>query len=720
MKFLGHKNPKDDREQLLKDHLFGVSRLAEKFASEFGESTIGRIVGLYHDIGKYSKEFQKYIRIEQKMRVDHSTAGAYELSKVKNQVNLISAFCIAGHHGGLMNIGKSKIPDENTFFGRLNKHIPNYDAYKQEIEVPHANSSSKLLKTIIKNDSFAVMFYTRMVFSCLVDADFLDTASFMRAEKSHRGGFSEVSLLRKILDDYIEKNFLNEKNVHYNEPINQRRRAILTECINTGDNFTENLLSLTVPTGGGKTISSMAFALHNAVKNGRKRIIYVIPYMSIIEQTAKIFADIFGNENVIEHHSGAEYNDTDSEEENIKRLATENWDAPIIVTTNVQFFESLFANRTSKCRKLHNIANSVIIFDEAQMIPTEFLKPCAAAINELTKYYNCTAVLCTATQPSMEKLFEGQQMKEICSNVEENYNFFRRAEIKVLEENITADELVGRLKENRQVLCIVNKKKTAVKIFESLKGAENFFYLSTNLCPVHRTQVLQQIKQCLKENQTCRVVSTSLVEAGVDLDFPCVYRETAGLDSIIQAAGRCNREGKFPATESLTYVFKLSDEKMLSRQNLRVSATNLVCEKNFSEIDSPPAIKFYFDYLHKLDGNNLDRKEILSKLSKEWKFKDIAEKFRLIEEYTKSILIPYDEVARNIARSLLSGEVSRALLRKAGKYIVNVYDETFKEMLAAQKITMIDESLAMLTDFNLYDRNTGLNQQIESGMALIF
>ena len=719
MKFLGHKNPNDDSEQLLNEHLFGVSRLAGNFASEFGEADIGKIVGLYHDIGKYSKEFQKYIRSEHKMRVDHSTAGASELYNVKNHVNLIPSFCVAGHHGGLMNIGNQKVHDETTFFGRINKHIPNYDAYKQEIEIPPANGKSKLIPIIIK-DHFAIMFYTRMVFLCLVDADFLDTEKFMRDGKINRGGFSEVVLLKKILDEYIEKNFLNEKNIRYSEPINKRRREILKECISNGDKFTEKLLSLTVPTGGGKTISSMAFALHNAVKNGRKRIIYVIPYMSIIEQTAKIFADIFGVGNVIEHYSGAEYDDTDSEEENIKRLATENWDAPIIVTTNVQFFESLFSNRTSKCRKLHNIANSVIIFDEAQMIPTEYLKPCAAAINELTKHYNCTAVLCTATQPSMENLFEGQQMKEICSNVEENYNFFRRSGIKVLKEKLTADELVDRLKEKRQVLCVVNKKKTAEKIFENLKDAENIFYLSTNLCPVHRTEILAQIKKCLEENQVCRVVSTSLVEAGVDLDFPCVYREIAGLDSIIQAAGRCNREGKFSATESLTYVFKLSDEKMLTRQNLRISATNLVCEKYFSEIDSPPAIKFYFDYLHKLAGNNLDKKEILEKLSKDLKFKDIAEKFKLIEEDTKSVLIPYDEVAQNIAQRLLSGEVSRALLRKAGKYIVNVYGETFKKMVAAQKITMVDESLALLSDLNLYDKNTGLNQEIESGSAIIF
>ena len=714
MNYLGHINAEDNSEQLLKNHLTEVSRLAEIFAEEFGENDAGKIAGLYHDIGKYSQEFQKYIRQENNKKVDHSTAGAQELFNIKSPVNLIAAFCIAGHHGGLQNIGTSKISDETTFFTRMNKEIPNYEKYSTEIENPAAQNNSKLLPAISR-EIFSVMFYTRMIFSCLVDADFLDTENFMSKGKIRRGNFYNLEELKNIFDNYIEKTFLNENNARYNAPINQKRRQILKECIGKGDNCTENLFSLTVPTGGGKTVSSMAFALHNAVKNGRQKIIYIIPYTSIIEQNAKIFSDILGSENVIEHYGGAE------SEDDIKKLAAENWDAPIIVTTNVQFFESLFSNRTSKCRKLHNITNSVIIFDEAQMIPTEFLKPCVRAINELTKYYKCTAVLCTATQPSLEKFFDVQTISEICSNVEENYNFFRRTQIKILEEQISAEKLSEQLKNFSQVLCIVNKKKTAEKIFENLQGEENIFYLSTNLCPVHRSKVLQKIKTCLEKNLPCRVISTSLVEAGVDLDFPCVYREIAGLDSIIQAAGRCNREGKFSKDESIVYVFKLSDEKILGTQKIRINSTNLVCEKYFSETDSPQAIKYYFENLHKLDGNKLDKLGILEMHEKKsMPFKEIAEKFKLINENTKSVFIPFDENARQIEKVLLSGEISRALLRRAGKYFVNVYNEIYKKMSAAQKIKLINESLSVLIDLNLYDENTGLNQNIEDGIGIFF
>ena len=720
MKYLGHKNFNNNSEQLLKEHLQGVSRLSEKFASEFGEPHVGKMVGLYHDIGKYSEQFQKYIRHESNKRVDHSTAGARELFKIKNSLNFIAAICVAGHHCGLQNIGNKRVSDSTTFFTRVNeKIIPNYESYKKEISFSEVKNNSELISKVEKN-YFAVMFYTRMIFSCLVDADFLDTENFMNGGKNLRGKFFEIETLKKILGEYVQENFLNENNVRYDEPINQKRRKILNECVQSGENFTENLLSLTVPTGGGKTISSMAFALHNAAKNGQRRIIYVIPYTSIIEQTAKIFSNIFGSENVIEHHSGAEYDDTESEEENIKRLATENWDAPIIITTNVQFFESLFSNKTSKCRKLHNIANSVIIFDEAQMIPTKFLKPCVAAISELTRHYNCTIVLCTATQPSLEKLFDGQRLKEICCGVEDNYNFFRRATIKVLPKKFSYDDLIARLKENRQVLCIVNKKKTAGTIFENLNDEENIFYLSTNLCPVHRTQILTKIKKCLAENQMCRVISTSLVEAGVDLDFPCVYREIAGLDSIIQSAGRCNREGKFSTPESFTYVFQLDNEKTLQNQSLRINATNLVCEKYFSEIDSPQAIKYYFDSLHKWTGDSLDKREILKKLCKEFKFKEIAEKFKLIDENTKAVFIPYDEVAQEIEQKILNGDISRTLIRKAGKYIVNVYEDLYKTMLSSKSIEIIDESLAVLIDLNLYDSKVGLRQEIEDGLAIIF
>lgn len=716
MYYLGHINAEDNSEQSLKNHLIEVSRLAEKFASEFDENDAGKIVGLYHDIGKYSQDFQKYIRQESNKKVDHSTAGARELFNVKSPVNLLSAFGISGHHGGIPDIGDAKIFENTgtTFFARvIQKKIPDYENYLSEIERPSAKNHSKLLPLISK-DIFSVMFYTRMIFSCLVDADFLDTENFMSKGKIQRGNFSTLEELKKIFDNYIEKTFLNENNTRYNEPINQKRRQILKECISKGDSSKENLVSLTVPTGGGKTISSMAFALHNATKNQRKKIIYVIPYTSIIEQNAKVFSKIFGSENVVEHHSGAEYDDT------IKKLATENWDAPIIITTNVQFFESLFSNRPSKCRKLHNIANSVLIFDEAQMIPTEFLKPCTKAINELTKYYNCTAVLCTATQPSLEKFFD-ENISEICSEVEENYNFFRRTKIKVLEEKISAESLSEQLKKFSQVLCIVNKKKTAGEIFENLQGEANTFYLSTNLCPVHRSKVLKEIRYCLEKNLPCRVISTSLVEAGVDLDFPCIYRELAGLDSIIQASGRCNREGKFSATESFVYIFQIENEKPVQSQKLRISATTLVREKYFSDLDSLQAIKYYFETLHKLDGSKSDKFGILQLHDKKsMPFKEIAEKFKLITENTKSVFIPFDENAKEIETKLLNGEISRTLLRKAGKYIVNVYCTPYEKMLATQKIKVIDESLSVLVDLNLYDSSTGLNQNVEDGIGIFF
>ena len=726
MNYLGHTNLKDNTEQPLKEHLKAVGELASKFASEFGENEGGKLAGLYHDIGKYSKDFQEYIRQESKNKVDHSTAGARKLFFSKIPVARIAAFCIAGHHCGIPNIGDPKVAKcgETTFYSRVsNKKIPEYDDYSREIEEPVANNNSRLL-SLIKSDKekiFSLMFYTRMLFSCLVDADFLDTENFMSKGKVQRGNFATLNELNVKFNDYIAKNFLNEKNTRYNEPINIRRREILEACITAGKNAKENLISLTVPTGGGKTIASMAFALNNALKSDQSRIIYVIPYTSIIEQNAKVFADIFGSENVIEHYSGAEYDDTESEEENIKRLATENWDAPIIVTTNVQFFESIFSNKTSKCRKLHNIANSVIIFDEAQMIPEGFLKPCVAAINQLTKYYNCTSVICTATQPSLGKFFESRIIDEICSTVEDNYNFFRRTTIKALDKKISKRDLAERLKENRQVLCIVNKKKTAGEIFGTLKDGENAFYLTTNLCPVHRSQIMQQIRDCLEKNQPCRVVSTSLVEAGVDLDFPSVYREKAGLDNIIQAAGRCNREGKFSKDKSFVFVFTLSDEGTIPNQKLRVNATNLVCEKYMSDLSSPQAIKYYFNFLHKLDDDKLDKAGILElHRKKSMPFKEIAEKFKLIKDDTKSIFIPFDETAKEIEQKLLDGEISRSLLRKANRYMVEVYLDTYKKMLATQKITLVYESIAILVDLDIYDARTGLTQEIGEGTGIFF
>lgn len=721
--FWGHRTD-DGRVQPLIEHLRGVSELAGQFAGAFGEGEMGKLAGLYHDIGKYSKEFQEYIRAGGGQKVDHSSAGMQELWKRKSRELVAAAFCVAGHHGGLPD-GGTKFDDASagTLMARVNKTLFDYQVYKSEWSEPPAVSASSLQKATWTS-KFAFQFYTRMLFSCLVDADFLDTERFMRGD-TERGTFPSLSILKEKLDLHIEKHFL-----HPTSELNRKRTEILQECIRAGDERKETLQSLTVPTGGGKTIASLAFALHHAIRTGKRRIIYVIPYTSIIEQTAAIFRDILGEENVVEHHMQAEYDDTD-ETMRRQRLATENWDAPIIVTTNVQFFESLFANRTSRCRKLHNIVNSVVIFDEAQMIPTEFLRPCMEAVKELTEKYRCTALLCTATQPSLGKFFS-REIREICSNVTGNYDFFRRVTISLLKGKLSLEELAEKLMHERQVLCIVNTKREARALFEKMKGV-GIWHLSTNLYPEHRKRQLEAIRKALKNGEPCRVVATSLIEAGVDVDFPCVYRQLAGLDSIIQAAGRCNREGKNSRQESMAYVFEFENAVCNSSIALNRSVTEDVCKnaEYADDIGSPKTIRQYFDQLHFIKDagktSDLDAREILPCIEEEnFPFAEIARRFVLIEDCTKPVLIPLEETARQIADALRRGHISRTLLRQAGKYCVNVrYGKEFaplETLCRNGKMEPLDDkgTFYVLADLGLYDDFTGLKDNVEEGQAVIY
>ncbi|WP_303815665.1 CRISPR-associated helicase Cas3' [Selenomonas ruminantium] len=741
MEYLAHRDAENGREQLLIEHLRGVGDMAGSFAAAFGEEAAGRMVGVYHDIGKYSQEFQAYLRQGGGRKFDHSTAGALEIMKRKSPLSIPAAFCVAGHHSGLLNGGNAKADTEESrsLCGRLKKKpgkdIPNYQAYREEVGDVLDEGKSQLIPRFCR-DFFAGQFYTRMLFSCLVDADFLDTEEFMQLGENARGNFVSISELKERLDDYVTKKFLDEQDERYAEPINQHRRKILRECIAAGEaDEGSSLLSLTVPTGGGKTIASLAFALHHAVHTGKKRVIYVIPYTSIIEQNAKVFQEILGDENVIEHHCQVDYpqsadNDGAYDKQLKIQLASENWDAPLIVTTNVQFFESLFANRTSKCRKLHNIAASVIIFDEAQMLPLDYLRPCLAAIHELTRHYGATAVLCTATQPSLNKIFQKdyrREIKEICRNVTEEYKFFKRTKIELLSQKVALEEMADRLQEKEQVLCIVNTKKAARELFAALQGADGCFHLSTNLCPQHRKAILAQIRQALLDGKPCRVVSTSLIEAGVDVDFPCVYREMAGLDSIIQAAGRCNREGRRAKEESLVYVFAWADKAMAnSQQSMKVcrGATEYVCESQADDLGSPVAIKEYFDFLHKLDGNELDGKKIMEMMGNEFMpFEHVAKEFVLIETPTRPIFIPYDETGQKIEKQLRQGMRSRQLMRAAGKYMVNVYcsdnnESPFARLDAANKIDVLDDNVAILIDMGSYSSSLGLQLNIEDGQGV--
>ena len=731
--YLGHLDEKTGRAQLLRDHLTGVADLAGRFAAAFGEEEMGRLLGLYHDVGKYSREFQAYIRAgeeEKKKRrgsVDHSTAGAQEIAKLRQGAAAPLAFCIAGHHAGIPNRGERADPEgAATLLGRLKrKGLPDYRAYRTENDAPAAVPSA--LYAQVAAEAFPAMLYTRMLFSCLVDADFLDTEDFMAAGKVGREGFASLDTLLERLQKSLEEKFLKPKTEKEKQkrqlPINEKRSALLAQSIAAGKEAKGNLYRLTIPTGGGKTISSLAFALHYAAhaKRKRKRIIYVIPYTSIIEQNAAVFRELLGEENVVEHHQHVDYDDVQDTDMNRKRLATENWDAPVIVTTNVQFFESLFSNRPSKCRKLHNLAESIVIFDEAQMIPLDYLRPSLAAIEALVRHYACTAVLCTATQPPLGQFFsEDMQPLEICPALMENAAFFRRTKISLREGTMTEEELAEEMAAHAQVLCIVNVKKTAQRIFDLLGEQEGTYHLSTNLYPVHREQVLEEIRERLKDGKPCRVISTSLVEAGVDLDFPCVLREINGLDSIVQAAGRCNREGRRSAEESVVHVFSL--EKLARNAQLSAEITKNVARSFAEDLASSEAIRRYFEELYDLSGKNrLDKKGVLGQSGK-FAFADIADDVRLIEDRTKPIFIPQSEEGQALLARLERGERSRALMRKVGRYIVTAYtgyDEAPFDRLAAQgKIRMLDENLAVLVDMSAYDAQRGLLHNVGEGEGM--
>lgn len=696
--------------QSIEAHLKGTGELAETFAAEFGAAANGKLCGLAHDIGKYSDEFQ--LRLRGGKKVDHATAGAIECFKIKAA---FEAVCVIGHHSGLPNVGHkdADTTESQTFFGRKLRAeqggIPDYRKnWNGHIALPqdYFRPSGR---------GFATAFYIRMLYSCLVDADYIDTETFMNGDAG-RGNYEPLSALCDKLTAYISK---------WNNPtreIDILRQKILNSCIEKAS-APRGIFSLTVPTGGGKTVASMAFALNHAVANSMKRIIYVIPYTSIIEQNAKVFRDILGQENVVEHHSQVshELSEDADELEYRSALATENWDAPVIVTTAVQFFESLYANRSSKCRKLHNIANSVIIFDEAQMIPSNNLRPCVAAIAELVRAYNATAVLCTATQPAIDEMLleysKKESVVELCPDVDGMFEKFRRTSFEK-EGRLTTDELVSRLESQQQVLCIVNTRKFAQEVYEALPS-EGRFHLSTLMCPVHRKQKLDEIRERLKSGKTCRVVSTSLIEAGVDVDFPRVFREMAGLDSILQAAGRCNREGKRSAESSIVTVFE-SENKV----NKLIAVNRDAAEETVRDWTQPNTtstieryFKAYRDFLR-----NDDKSGVMTASEKgisgcglpfEW----IAKEFKLIDQNTFTVYISVGEGKELISR-LREGERSRELYRKVGMYSVSIYENHFNALINAGAAEPFGDDAAILTDLSLYSDEKGLATDVRDGSAL--
>ena len=708
MKYIAHVRPQDGEVQTVAAHLNGTAERCEAFAAAFGCGALGRLTGLLHDVGKYQLSFQRRINGET-IRVDHATPGAKAAAETLK--NPIVALCVAGHHGGMPDAGNRALDTDCdvTLFGRMKREMQDYDAYKTEIiPVPAA------IPDWARQDGMGTFMLTHMLFSCLVDADYLDTEAFMQGAAS-RGGGADMAALRDRLQDYTKG---------WDAPasdINKRRTTILRALEREGKTAETGVFTLSVPTGGGKTVSSVAFAIEHALARGLRRILYVIPYTSIIEQTQLVFEKIFGKENVVAHYANVEY-DTD-ENGNIadpRRLAAENWDAPIILTTNVQFFESLFSNRPGRCRKLHNIAESVMIFDEAQMLPMRYLLPCVSAIAQLVKNYHCSAVLCTATQPALDGLIDrygllpGAQISELCPDMRGMYDAFRRVRYESLGE-ITDEALIAHAAAKKGALVIVNTRRHAQTLYRMLPG-EGTYHLSTTMCPAHRRRMLDAVKRRLKAGEPCYVFSTSLVEAGVDVDFPAVYRALAGLDSIIQAGGRCNREGGRSMEESVVYLFNTGKNAPRGMERNLAVTTRIM--ETYDDIASPEAIRAYFEFLYYICGDEaLDSKQVLASLRAGVEYRTVAERFRLIENDERTVFVPYGEGKALVALLEKWENITRGLMRRAGQYAVSVRAGLFAELCAAGAIEPISEDAAVLRDMTLYDGNTGLALDAERGKA---
>lgn len=713
--------------QLLEEHLRGTSILSASFAEEFGSSEWGRIMGLLHDIGKGRNEWQEYIRRESgfedatlenlHQKIKHAIYGA-KLAEMRFEVKRgrIISYCIAGHHTGLpdwewtdpitgsspLNTQLKKI-DESE----LQKVYPQYLKLIQEVK--ELNFPHKFSKGI------DLSLWIRLLYSCLVDSDFLDTEHYMKLEVSEqRHGYQPLNELKAKFDSFIN---LLEENAEEKSYINNMRRQIRLICKEKAV-LPTGIFSLTVPTGGGKTLSSMEFAIEHSVFHKKKRIIYVIPYTSIIEQNSEVFKKIFGSDQVVEHHSNFDEDDSN----NRNRLSTENWDAPIIVTTTVQFFESLFSSKPSRCRKLHNIVNSVVVLDETQLIPIEFLEPILDSIEILSKHYNTTFVLSTATQPAFseksigERAFKGlEKVQEIIPDTKSLDEKFKRVKIFLPDDWQTKtswEELASRLNKYKQVLCIVSDRRSCRDLFSHMPSGT--FHLSNLMCGEHKKNVIQTIKNKLSNCEEVRVVSTQLVEAGVDLDFPVVFRAMAGLDSIWQAAGRCNREGKMEKPGDV-FVFNAPAkvrEGML-KKSFETTKTMLSLRSG-QEISNSiwHEFKKYYKELYQ-KSNSLDKKEILKLLTPSQKdlgicFATAGVKFKLIDDSDqKSILVPYKDSIKYISE-IRKGKVNRDILRKLQRFSVNIYKNQFQKMLDSGQLEMLSDNIYTVASQKFYSETVGL------------
>lgn len=726
MKYYAHTR-EDGERQTVKAHLTGVSEKAEKFSVDLLKP-IAKKASLYHDIGKYALNFQKRLDND-KVKFSHAACGALEYKKFADKNDCFAPlmeYCIAGHHTGLMDGGTvADSSDSPTLSGTLKRENEytgesDYSAYATEIEFATLTQEER---TPLYNELLSAKdptelieryaFFTKYVFSCLTDADFLDTEIFCNknVERGMSGDFKmALDKLNRELSDMPS-----------NTPLRQARSRIQQQAFDNSVNKS-HISILDMPTGSGKTLCSLKLAL----ESGKKRIIYVIPYTSIIEQTANKFEKMFGDVlHVLQHHSNYSYDgNTEEEKKTAEKLkkTCENWDAPLIITTSVQFFQSIYHYKGSALRKLHNLRDSVIVFDEIHLIPTELLRPCLKAVGYITKYLNSEALFLSATMPDYSKLFD-KFLPDVNYNKlvtdRTNFKYFKKCEYKDMGRT-TLETIAENASQCKNALIVVNTKKTAAELYYLVQGEK--YHLSANMTPAHRSRVIEVVRKKLENGEHITVVSTSLVEAGVDLDFNTVFRQLSGLDSILQAGGRCNREGK--DDKGYVYVFDIDETyRKGSDLAMRINKTKGLLEK-YQDITSYDCIKEYYDGIFDFNqsriaensiakyneqSNSFDRQGLMSPYS--IPFRSYAMQFEYISADTISIVIddPNDQTCHELVETLRNGDMS--VRRALQKYSVSVYMNVFKDLYSQGVLNDHGTGIFILENQSYYNNETGLTTE---------
>lgn len=726
MEYYAHTR-EDGERQTVKAHLANVSEKAEEFSVDLLKP-LAKKAGLYHDIGKYAPNFQRRLD-DDKVKFSHAACGALEYKKFADKNDCFAPlmeYCIAGHHTGLMDGGTgADNADSPTLSGTLKRGNEytgdsDYSAYTTEIEfatLTQEEITPPLNELRSPNDPVELIeryaFFTKFVFSCLTDADFLDTETFCdeNIERGMSGDFEKA----------LDKLNRELSNMPSDNPLRQARSRIQQQAFDNSVNKS-HISILDMPTGSGKTLCSLKLAL----ESGKKRIIYVIPYTSIIEQTANKFEKMFGDVlPVLQHHSNYFYDgNTEEEKKTAEKLkkTCENWDAPLIITTSVQFFQSLYHYKGSALRKLHNLRDSVIVFDEIHLIPTNLLRPCLKAVGYITKYLNSEALFLSATMPDYSKLFD-KFLPDVNYNKlvtdRTDFKHFKKCEYED-KGKTTLETIAENASQCKNALIVVNTKKTAAELYSLVQGEK--YHLSANMTPAHRSRVIEAVRKKLENGEHITVVSTSLVEAGVDLDFNTVFRQLSGLDSILQAGGRCNREGK--DDKGYVYVFDIDETyRKGSDLAMRINKTKGLLKK-YSDITSYDCIKEYYDGIFDFNqsriaensiakyneqSNSFDRQGLMRFES--IPFRSYAMQFEYISADTISIVIddPNDQTCHELVETLRKGDMS--VRRALQKYSVSVYMNVFKDLYSQGVLNDHGTGIFILENQSYYNNETGLNTQ---------